>query len=49
MIGSKFILGILVGFFVIPAVLADPQGTFETAKNVVTKIVEVAGFLGGAM
>ena len=45
----RFISGILVGFFVIPAVLADPQGAFETAKNVVTKIVEVAGFLGGAM
>ena len=42
----KFISGILIGFFVIPAVLADPQGVFETAKNVSTKIVEVAGFFG---
>ena len=49
MIASKFILGILVGFFVIPTVLEDPQEAFETAKNVVTKIVEVAGVLGGAM
>lgn len=45
----KFILGILVGFFVIPAVLSDPQGTFETTKNVVTKIVEIASFLDGAV
>lgn len=47
MIFGKFLLGIVVGFFVVPAIVSDPQGTIDTATNVVNKIIEVAGFVGG--
>ena len=47
MIFGKFVLGVLVGFFVVPAMLLDPVGTFETAKDIGAKIIEVFSYLGG--
>ncbi|MCP6727065.1 MAG: hypothetical protein KJI69_03515 [Patescibacteria group bacterium] len=47
MIGAKFILGILVGFFVVPAMIIDPVATFETAKEIGGKIFEVFTYIGG--
>ena len=41
---SGFVLGILLGAFIVPAILADPQAALETGKEVVnsiTKIVEM--------
>jgi len=49
LIFGKFILGILVGFFIIPAMLIDPQGTIQTAQNVVGKLAEFVGFIGGVV
>lgn len=45
----KFILGILVGFFVIPGIITDPQKAFNITQNVLEKVVEVAGSIGGAI
>ena len=47
MIFGKFLLGIFVGFFVVPAMLLDPVGTFETAQDIAGKIIEVFSYLGG--
>lgn len=44
---GKFILGILVGFFVVPAMILDPVATFETAKDIGGKIIEVFTYIGG--
>ncbi len=44
---GKFLLGIFVGFFVVPAVLLDPVTTFETAKDIGGKIIEVFSYIGG--
>lgn len=44
---GKFILGILVGFFVVPAMILDPVATFETAKDIGAKIIEVFSYIGG--
>ena len=41
---SGFVLGILLGAFIVPLILADPQAALETGKEVVnsiTKIVEM--------
>lgn len=43
---GKFILGILVGFFVVPAMILDPVATFETAKDIGGKIIEVFSYIG---
>ena len=43
----KFILGILVGFFVVPVVLLDPVGAVEGVANIAGKFGELAGFIGG--
>lgn len=45
----KFISGILVGFFVIPAVLADPAGTFDVIHGIITKLSELGGAIGGTL
>lgn len=47
MIFGKFLLGIAVGVFIIPAMIADPAGTIETAQNIIQKIIEVFGYLSG--
>ena len=47
MIFGKFVLGILVGFFVVPAMLIDPQGTLNTIQNVAGKLAEFVGYIGG--
>lgn len=44
---GKFVLGILVGFFVVPAMIIDPIATFETAKDIGAKIIEVFSYIGG--
>jgi len=49
MFGSKIILGILIGVFVVPAVALDPIGTFNTFQGVVTKLVELGGVIGGSV
>lgn len=49
MFGSKIILGILIGVFVIPAVVADPVGTFDTIQNVFGKLAELGGVIGGSV
>jgi len=38
---SGFVLGILLGAFIIPVVLADPQATLDTGKAVVSSITEI--------
>ena len=38
---SVFVLGIIIGAFVVPAVLADPQATLETGKDVVNSITQI--------
>ena len=38
---SVFILGILLGAFIVPAILADPQGTVETGKEVVSSVQQI--------
>lgn len=43
---GKFLLGILVGFFVVPAMLIDPVATFETAKDIGGKVIEVFTYIG---
>jgi hypothetical protein len=51
LIFGKFVLGILVGFFVVPAMLIDPQGTISTfqniAGNIAGKLAEFVGYVGG--
>ncbi len=49
MFGSRILLGVLIGIFVIPAVIADPTGTFETLQGVVEKLSELAGAIGGVV
>ena len=46
---GKFILGILVGFFVIPVIITDPQKTFNITQNILEKMVEVTGYIGGVI
>ena len=41
MIFGKFVLGILVGVFVVPAMLADPDGTVDRFQNIFGKVAEV--------
>ena len=43
---GKIAFGILLGLFVIPAVIIDPSGTFETASDIIGKIFEFAGAVG---
>jgi len=38
---SGFVLGILLGAFIVPAILADPQATLETGKQVVSSITQI--------
>ena len=38
---SGFVLGILLGAFIVPIILADPQATIETGKAVVSSITEI--------
>ena len=38
---SVFILGLLLGAFIVPALLADPQGTVETGKEVVSSVQQI--------
>lgn len=45
----KFISGILVGFFAIPAALADPDGTFDIIHGLITKLSELSGVIGGTL
>lgn len=47
MFGARILLGVLVGFFVVPAIVADPTGSFNTAKDVITKIIEFGSAVGG--
>lgn len=49
MFGSRILLGILIGVFVIPTILADPVGAFETFQGVVEKLSELAGVVGGVV
>lgn len=49
MFGSKIILGILIGVFVVPAVAIDPVGTFNTVQGVFTKLIELGGVIGGSV
>ena len=44
---GKFLLGVLVGFFVVPAILLDPEASLETAKEIGGKIIEVFSYIGG--
>ena len=43
---GKIAFGILLGLFVIPAVILDPAGTFETASNIISKIIDFGGAIG---
>ncbi len=38
---SVFVLGLLLGAFIVPALLADPQGTVETGKEVVSSVQQI--------
>jgi len=38
---SVFVLGIIIGAFIVPAILSDPQATLETGKAVVNSITEI--------
>ena len=38
---SVFILGLLLGAFIVPAVLADPQSAVETGKEVVSGVQQI--------
>ena len=38
---SVFVLGLLLGAFILPAILADPQGTVETGKEVVSSVQQI--------
>lgn len=49
MFGARILLGILIGVFVIPAVVADPVGTFSTVQGVIEKLSELGGAIGGAV
>jgi len=47
MIFGKFVLGVIVGFFVVPAMIIDPQGTISTFQNIAGKLAEFVGYVGG--
>jgi len=38
---SVFVLGLLLGAFIVPTILADPQGTVETGKEVVSSVQQI--------
>jgi len=38
---SLFVLGIIIGAFIVPGMLADPQATLETGKSIVNSITEI--------
>ena len=38
---SVFVLGIILGAFIVPAILSDPQAILETGKVVVNSITEI--------
>ncbi len=38
---SGFVLGILLGAFIVPVILADPQAALETGKQVVDSITQM--------
>ncbi len=38
---SGFVLGILLGAFIVPLILADPQAALETGKEVVNSITQM--------
>jgi len=38
---SVFVLGIIIGAFIVPAILADPQATLETGKEVVSSVTQI--------
>lgn len=43
---GKIGFGVLLGLFVVPAIIADPSGTLETVSDVITKIVDFGGAVG---
>ncbi len=47
MIFGKYVLGVLTGVFVIPAMIADPQGTVDRFQNIFGKVAEVVSYLVG--
>jgi len=42
---SVFVLGIVIGAFIVPAVIADPEATIETGKVVVSSITQLVEML----
>ncbi len=42
---SVFVLGIVIGAFIVPAVIADPEATVETGKVVVSSITQLVEML----
>jgi len=38
---SVFVLGIIIGAFIVPGILADPQATIHTAKEVVNSVSQI--------
>jgi len=46
MFGSRIVVGILIGVFIIPVIYADPIGAFETAGDIFSKIFELVGAVG---
>ncbi len=46
---GKILLGILIGVFVVPAVILDPVATFNTVQGVIEKLSELGGVIGGAV
>ena len=49
MLGSRILLGILIGVFVVPVIIADPVGTFDTVQSVIGKLSDLAGVIGGSV
>ena len=42
---SVFVLGIVIGAFIVPAVIADPEATIETGKVVMSSITQLVEML----
>jgi len=38
---STFVLGIIIGAFIVPVILVDPQATLDTGKAFVNSITEI--------
>ena len=43
---AKIGFGILLGALVIPAIIEDPVGTFSTASDIITKIIDFGSAVG---